>query len=207
MRPPQWTRAEIDFLDRLAGNVPRGHLLQQYNAWASDAKMPPRSHRAIETKLSRLSISAAAIGDVITPALIAQTLGARSDTVRSWLRPGGLPAIRCGWCWYVRRRDLVAFARRRPDLFRRFPMPRLVVLLEDRKTAEAIAASRCHLKGLSRRVVAVETGTVYPSISAAAKSAYYSPRHLRRAIQNGQAVGGYHWRWYDQQATPPQNNG
>lgn len=202
-----WTATEISYLDQLAGNVPRGHLLQKYNAWAGGAGLPLRSFRAIETKLSRLSISAAAVGDVVTPALIAQTLGARSDTVRSWLRPGGLPATRCGWRWYVRRRDLVAFAKRRPDLFRRFPVPRLVVLLESRKVAEAIAASSCHLKGLSRRVMAVEAGTVYPSLSAAAKMVHFSPRHLRRAIQNGHEAGGYHWRWYDGRATPPQSNG
>lgn len=203
-----WTSIELDYLERMAGNVPRQALLKAYNCWAGSAGKPLRTSGAIKHRLNILGVSAKAEGDMITSGVISGILGANPSTVQGWFDiPDPLPACRCGAWRYIRRRDLVAFAKRRPDLFCRFPVSRLVALLENRALAEAIAKSGIRPRGIPRRVVAIEAGLVYPSSRAAAKASGIHHTILGRYIRNGLPVGGYHWRWYDSQATPPQTNG
>jgi hypothetical protein len=202
-----WSRTELDYLERMAGNVPRQALLKAYNCWAGSAGKPLRTFGAIESKLSRAKVSTKAEGDTVTVSLIAETLGINPTSVRKWCQQGLLAASHCGAWWYIRRRDLVAFAKARPDLFCRFPVPKLVVLLENRPLAERIAASGCRPRGLGRRTVLIETGRVFRSAGEAARTVGVRSTDVRCGIRYGYAVGGYHWRWYDSQATPPQTNG
>lgn len=53
-----------------------------------------------------------------------------------------------------------------------------------------------------RRVKCLETGKVYPSISAAARSQGVTPRKIWSASEHGKQVNGYHWKVIDAPGKP-----
>ena len=46
---------------------------------------------------------------------------------------------------------------------------------------------------MSRRVVCLETGMVYPSMAAAARFIGLTKGAIYHAVKDGRAAGGYHW--------------
>ena len=53
-------------------------------------------------------------------------------------------------------------------------------------------------KALSKKVICVETGIVYNSITEAAKTINYNYHIIDCCKGKRQTAGGYHWRYYDQ---------
>ena len=71
---------------------------------------------------------------------------------------------------------------------------------EERKQriSEKMRVCNAHLR---RSVVCVETGEVYASISAAAKSVGKNFSTLSEARKNGTTCGGYHWQFHEEVAS------
>lgn len=107
----------------------------------------------------------------------------------------GLPGKQYRLWWYVRRRDLVRFARRRPDLFGGIQTARLVQLLEDERLAEEIAQGHPRRSNDRRSVRTVEAALVFPSIREAARRMGVTRQAVSFALRTGCRAAGYHWEW------------
>ncbi len=196
---PRWGPAETDRLDYLAGNVPFPLIPAAYNEWAVKHEHPKRSANAIHQRARRQRLTTRVFGDWLTTGVIAKTLGVANSMPRRWIRGEGLPAKQLhhgAWRpWYVRRCDLVALARRRPELFGGIGRGRLAQLLENEQLADAIAAAHTRRANTPKRVRCVESGRVFVSIRDAARTVFVSRQLIQIAIRTGARAAGYHWTW------------
>jgi hypothetical protein len=196
---PRWGPAETDRLDYLAGNVPFPLIPAAYNQWAIRQGYQKRTANAIHQRARRQRLTTRVFGDWLTTGVIAKTLGVASSMPRRWICSEGLPATQLhhgAWRpWYVRRSDLVALARRRPELFGGIEPGRLVQLLENERLADTIAAAHTRRANTPKRVHCVEMGRTFVSIRDAARTVFVSRQLIQIAIRTGARAAGYHWAW------------
>lgn len=201
MRGIPWTPTELLWLEELAGNVPPPALPTRYNGLAVSNGYPRRTPEAIESRVRRSQLTTSAIGNWITTGLAAKLLGfsgASNNPINLWVERGYLKARRFGSGFssptYIRRCDLRALARERPELFAGIEEPRLIQVLEDEALAAEIAQNHPRRKARPRPVRCVETGKVYPTVRAAARQIYVTPRAITWAIETGNRAAGRHWQ-------------
>lgn len=184
-------------MEGLAGNIPFPLIPATYNQWATREGYPRRSANAIHQRARRQRLTTRVFGDWLTTGVIAETLGVDASMPRRWIRSDGLPARQLhhgAWRpWYVRRSDLVALARRRPELFGGIERGRLVQLLENERLADVIAAAHPRRSNTPRRVRCVELGREFASIRDAARAVFVSRQLIQIAIRTGARAAGYHW--------------
>lgn len=194
---PRWTRAEVDQLELLAGELPRLVAIERYQRWARKHGHPERSAMAVQAAIHRRGMSLRATGEWITVGLIAKLLSVRHDVPDYWVTAGLLPARAVGMGQkkprYVRRADLVAFARREPRRFGGIPVNRLVMLLEDERLAEWIAAEYPRRPWHRKALRAVESGKRFETVREAAKALYVTRQALTFALRTGGTCAGFHW--------------
>lgn len=201
MRGIPWSPTELAWLEDLAGNVPPAALASRYNRLAVSHGFSRRTPEAIESRARRSQLTIAAIGDWITTGLTAKLLGfsgASNNPVNLWVERKYITARRFSPAIsapsYIRRCDLRALARERPELFAGIEEPRLIQVLEDEALATEIAQNHRRRKARPRPVRCVETGTVYPTVRAAARQIYVTPRAITWAIDTGNRAAGHHWQ-------------
>jgi hypothetical protein len=197
--PVPWTPREVEHLESIAGDYPRLVVFDMHRNWLLRNRLPTRTNDAIEFVANARGISLAARGAVLTPYSIATVLGISCHRVDRWLYAGLIPFCRLGELEhkrrrYVRRRDLVAFAKEHPYRFHGISKSRLCSLLEDPELAASIAANYPPMPRKPRRVQCVETLNVYPSARQAASAAFISRQRIFSALKTGGTAGGYHWR-------------
>jgi hypothetical protein len=195
---PPWTPAEVDQLERLAGELPAKRAITVYRRWANREGFPARSAMAIEQAAYRHGLSLAATGEWLTVGGIAGLLGIAGDTPLGWIERGLLPAwrrrsLKAATRFYVARRDLVAFAKAHPELLGGIPEQRLVMAIEDDRLAAEIAATHRRRPAAARRVRAVEAGKVFPSVRAAARAMWVTKPAIQFALRKGGTCAGFHW--------------
>lgn len=193
-----WTAADNELLSSLAGDLPWPMVLAAFNR-----QRPHRTATALLRQAERCGIPRDCVGQYITAGLIVELANTNYTAVSRWIKNGingdRLPARRFGngrsFPYWIRRRDLRQFAKRHPELLGGLAEPELVQLLDSEPLAAEIVAME--LPPSRRRAAAVEcveTGRRYPSITAAAKSAYVTKQRMRAAIATGERANGYHWR-------------
>jgi hypothetical protein len=193
-----WSQAELEQLELIAGDMPRAMAIRIYRSWATKNGQPQRTNQAIEGAIYRYGMSLRATGQWLTMGGIAAVLGISHDCPYRWVQQGLLSATPMGRCQrkvhYVRRSDLVAFARRHPEALGGIERSRLVMLLDDEELAEAIAAEHRHRPWHRKRVVCVETGIVHPTVREAAKAVHVTRQAITYALRTGGTAAGWHWR-------------
>lgn len=197
--PLPWSPREVEHLESIAGDYPRLEVFKMHRNWLLRNRLPLRSDAAIEAAGYARGIKFSAISGSLTPRGIAQILGIRPHRVDRWLQSDLIPFRRFGEydkkiIRYVRRRDVVTFAKKHPYRLHGIPEPRLTSLLEDPELAASIAAQYPPMPRRSRMVQCVETLQVYQSVHKAAMAVYITPQTIFSALKSGGTAGGYHWR-------------
>ena len=194
-----WTAEDIELLSSLAGDLPWPMVMPAFNR-----QRPHRTDAGLERQARRLRISKQSTGQFFTAGLIvALAKNVSHRMVNSWIKSGvkgdKLPARQFGrgssYRFFIRRVDLRQFARRHPELFGGLPESQLLQLLDSERLAAEIAAME--LPPPRRRAIpveCVETGRRYPSIAAAARTAYVTPQAMHRAVTSGGRANGCRWR-------------
>ncbi len=194
-----WSSEELDILSLLAGDVPWPALPQTYCNTVAQLGYPKRTGTALRRKCNDLGLQRAAIGRWINSGLICQLMEISYEAVQTWMRTGLLPGKRFGETkghrYYFKRCDLRHLAGSHPHLFGGLPISNLTQLFDDAKLAIKIAALELPKHQQRRPVFCVETGTTYPSISAAARAVYVTPKCIHDALDHPtKTSASYTWR-------------
>jgi hypothetical protein len=197
--PPPWTQREVEHLESIAGDYPRLVVFAMHRNWLLRNRLPTRTDTAIEFAGWRRGMTFAAQGETLTPSAIARTLDITRNRVDRWLENGLIPFRRVGEyerkvVRYVRRRDVVTFAKWHPHHLHGIPAPRLTVLIEDEDLAQTIAERFPPMPRRARWVQCIETLENYPSVQRAARAVHVTPQTIFSALRSGGTAGGYHWR-------------
>ena len=183
-----WSSEELDTLYLLAGDVPWPVLPQVYWNTVRQHGYPRRTATALRHKCSDLGLQRAAIGRWVNAGLICQLMEISYEAVQTLMRNGLLPGKRYGTTqghrYYFTRASVRALAKTHPHLFGGLPVSNLTQLFDDDKLAIEIAALELPKHQRRRPVLCVETGTTYPSISAAARAVYVTPKCIYDALDH-----------------------
>jgi hypothetical protein len=194
-----WSSEELDTLYLLAGDVPWPVLPQVYWNTVRQHGYPQRTATALRRKCNDLGLGRAAIGRWVNAGLICQLMEVSYEAVQTLMRSGLLPGKRFGETkghrYYFRRCDLRHLADSHPHLFGGLPISNLTQLFDDAKLAIKIAELELPKHQQRRPVLCVETGTTYPSISAAARAVYVTPKCIYDALDHPtKTSASYTWR-------------
>jgi hypothetical protein len=192
-----WTPEELASLEAISGYTYTPKVVEVYNRWAKRSGLPKRTKASILSTCSRHKISRKADGFFLTSGKIAELLGVAIDIPQRWAERGYVPTIHSGKQYdprYFKRSDLVRLAKQRPDLFGGIERDRLFALLEDEDLADSIAARFPRRKGSGTPVQAVESGRIFPSVSAAARALHCTPQGIHSAMRINGTCAGFSWR-------------
>lgn len=194
-----WSRKEIEKLEQLVGSVPYPIVHIYYNEWALESSFTKRTKRSVYCKINSLSLDKEMVDDWLTMAAVAKLLGIPEYAPRRWATCKMVKAVkfskRRGATWYVKRSQLISLAKRKPYLFGGINPDNLFNLFENKELADQIAFHYPRRMTDPKAVVALETGKVFPSISAAARSAFVHPSSILHAIRTSGTSAGLHWRF------------
>ena len=194
-----WSSEELTTLELLAGDVPWPALPDIYWNTVRQHGYPRRTGTALRRKCNDLGLQRAAIGRWVNAGLICQLMEISYEAVQTWMRNGLIEGKRFGSTkghrYYFTRASIRALAKRHPYLFGGLPICNLTQLFDDDKLAKEIAALELPKHQQRRPVLCVETGTTYPSISAAARAVYVTPKCIYEALDDPtKTSASFTWR-------------
>jgi DNA-binding transcriptional MerR regulator len=194
-----WSSEELDTLELLAGDVPWPALPQVYWNTVRQHGYPQRTATALRRKCCDLGLQRAAIGRWINAGLICQLMEISYEAVQTLMRSGLLPGKRFGETkghrYYFKRTDLRRLAGTHPHLFGGLSFAALTQLFDDARHAKRVAELGLPKPQQCRPVLCVETGKVYPSLSAAARAVYVSVKCISCAVDKpDKTSASYTWR-------------
>jgi hypothetical protein len=194
-----WSSEELDILSLLAGDVPWPALPQTYWNTVRQHGYPKRTGTALRRKCNDLGLSRAAIGRWVNAGLICQLMGISYEAVQTLMRSGLLPGTRFGDTrghrYYFKRCDLRRLAGTHAYLFGGLDCAALTQLFDDPKLAKQVAELGLPRLQQRRPVLCVETGKVYPSLSAAARAVFVTPKCISCALDKpDKTSASFTWR-------------
>jgi hypothetical protein len=194
-----WSSEELDTLSLLAGDVPWPALPQTYWNTVRQHGYPRRTATALRRKCNDLGLQRAAIGRWVNAGLICKLMGISYEAVQTLMRNGLLTGTRFGDTrghrYYFKRTDLRRLAGTHAYLFGGLDCAALTQLFDDITLAKQVAELQLPRLQQSRPVLCVETGKVYPSLSAAARAVYVSPKCISTALDSpDKTSASYTWR-------------
>lgn len=194
-----WTTYELDTLCLLAGDVPWPVLPQIYCNTVAQHGYTRRTAIALRRKCNDLGLQRAAIGKWVNAGLICKLTELSYEAVQTWMRNGLIAGKRFGDTqghpYYFKRTSIRALARTHPHLFGGLPISNLTQLFDDDKLATEIVALGLPKPQQRRPVLCVETGVTYPSISAAARAVYVTPKCIYEALDHpDKTSASFTWR-------------
>jgi hypothetical protein len=188
-----WTVEDIEMLSSLAGDIPWPLVPGRFNN-----SRPRRTATALRRKADELGLLRRCTGAYLTSGALRAMLGVSYEQARRWILSGQLPARRWGegqaYPYWIRRQDLRAFARERPELFGGLSEGQLVELLDSERLAAEIVAMELPRPRQCVAVECVETGRRYRSIKAAARAAYVTPQRMAVVLAQGSTANGRRYR-------------
>jgi len=201
----QWSQAELETLERLAGDQPWSLATAAYGLWASAHGYPRRSPHALRFAASSHGLSIVSEGQWIRLSVLRQALGL-SITVTDRLRAKGILRVHAEGPGrhYISRTEIRRLARRRPDLFAGVDPSHLAILLDpdayrDQRLIEDLASRPvAYRHGRPRPVICLTTGERFPSAEAAGQAVFVTSPAIRQAILRRTPSAGKHWGWLDE---------
>ena len=189
---PTWLPPEADLLESLAGDTPFPDVVRLMQREGKLRGWPPRSARAIQTRLLRTGHSARIRdGQYVTSGGVGLILGCPADRVVGWMARPEVRRIleprRIGAVLYVDRSGWRRLARQQPRILGGFPVERLYALLEDQELAERVAAAYPRQVG-DYSIRCLETGQVWASSATAAAELHVTGSAIRLAIRKHRPV-------------------
>ena len=194
-----WSTEELSILELLAGDVPWPALPQIYCNTVAQHGYPKRTATALRRKCCDLGLQRAAIGRWVNAGLICKLMGISYEAVQTLMRNGLLPGTRFGGTrghrYYFKRTDLRRLATTHPHLFGGLDCAALTQLFDEPRLAKQVADLQLPRLQQSRPVLCAETGKVYPSLSAAARAVYVTPKCIYDALDHPtKTSASYTWR-------------
>jgi DNA-binding transcriptional MerR regulator len=194
-----WSSEELTTLELLAGDVPWPALPQVYWNTVRQHGYPQRTGTALRRKCNDLGLSRAAIGRWVNAGLICQLMEISYEAVQTWMRNGLIEGKRFGETkghrYYFTRSSLRALARTHPHLFGGLSTAALTQLFDDPKLAKQVAELGLPKHQQRRPVLCVETGITYPSLSAAARAVFVTPKCISCALDKpDKTSASFTWR-------------
>ena len=194
-----WSTEELSILELLAGDVPWPALPQIYCNTVAQHGYPKRTATALRRKCCDLGLQRAAIGRWVNAGLICKLMGISYEAVQTLMRNGLLPGTRFGGTrghrYYFKRTDLRRLATTHPHLFGGLDCAALTQLFDEPRLAKRVAELGLPRLQQSRPVLCAETGKVYPSLSAAARAVYVTPKCIYDALDHPtKTSASYTWR-------------
>ena len=194
-----WSSEELTTLELLAGDVPWPALPDIYWNTVRQHGYPRRTGTALRRKCNDLGLGRAAIGRWVNAGLICKLMGISYEAVQTWMRNGLLPGTRFGGTrghrYYFKRTDLRRLAGTHPHLFGGLSSAALTQLFDDPKLAKHVAELQLPKHQQRRPVFCVETGITYPSLSAAARAVYVTPKCISSALDRpDKTSASFTWR-------------
>ena len=197
-----WTKEETDTLLDLVQSLPLRRLVKAFNMWNRMRGRPDRTTISIDKKIRKLGYSTRAEIMYYSFSKVAQILKLPRNTVAGWKKltvdpletyqhDGKKFAFN-----YVTQKELLRFAKKRPECFGGVDQVGLGLLLEDADLAREILRQyprRPKRKFAEKRVRCVETGKIYASLGEAARDVYVARQGISRAIRKGHKANGYHF--------------
>lgn len=175
----QWSEAETNKLQELAGDYTIHDVVKRYNAWAVIEGYPRRTQSSIRQRAYRTQTSLKPRFETMTMRGLSQTIGISVQTVYGWYRKGWIKGSQKGEFReiYVTVEDFKAFAQKYPKYIRNVDPLTLKSMLGEQITEEVLSVDP-HVK--QWQVLDRQTGEIYPTIRAAAKATYYSRSGIKR---------------------------
>jgi len=194
-----WSSDELSILELLAGDVPWPALPQTYCNTVAQHGYPKRTATALRRKCNDLGLQRAAIGRWVNAGLICKLMQISYEAVQTLMRSGLLPGTRFGDTrghrYYFKRCDLRRLAVSHPHLFGGLGTAALTQLFDEPKLAKRVAELGLPKHQQRRPVLCVETGITYPSLSAAARAVYVTPKCISTALDRpDKTSASYTWR-------------
>lgn len=197
-----WTQEETDQLLDLVQSLPLKRLVRAFNMWARMRKIPERTAGSIDKRIRKLGYSTRPEIEYYSFSKVAQILKVPRNTVAGWKKltvdpletyqhDGKKFAFN-----YVTKKELLRFAKKRPECFGGVDQVGLGLLLEDADLAREILRQypkRPKRKFAEKRVRCIETGRIYGSLGEAARDVFVSRQGISRAIRVGHRANGYHF--------------
>jgi hypothetical protein len=189
---PRWSAAELEYLERLAGDVPYLKLVKRFQDQAVRNGWPRRSQDAIAGRLQRSGLRMRPQhGQCLTTCGVAELIGCPCARVESWTRRKAvqeiLQPIWIGGIRYMQRSDWKRLAHQMPQVLGGFSADGLFALLEDRDMAERIALEYPR-PWHDTSIRCVETGKLYCSCRDAARDHHVTKEAIAKAIRERRPV-------------------
>lgn len=191
-----WTDPELDHLEQLAGDYPMAEVVTRYNRWAKANGLPLRTLPAISRAGLKRGLSFRPFGACVTMSALRLHLGLTAAQAQQLLALATCQQLQPGGRRYVTRSELRRVARLHPEYFAGATTTNLVQLLENEQLAQWVKEHRPIRLGRNRSPVrCIETGMVYPSVTAASAAAFVDRNQLHRSLRTGCSAGGFHWQY------------
>ncbi len=188
----KWLPDEIEYLEKIADDVPFPLLVKRMAKQAAQHGWPVRTARAISTKLYRKGYQCRCrFGGWVTTGAVAQIFGCKNSRINRWVHQHGirkiLEPLKVGSRWYIKRSAWRRLAIEMPQALGGYSSDALFLLLEDRELADSVARNH-PLRSSDYRVRCIETGQIWPSASAAARDLYISHETISKAARSRKPV-------------------
>ena len=194
-----WNPREVQLLKELAESMPLEILVRTFNNQNIDQGFEERTAHSIKNKLSHLGYLYEPSYKYLGTHDLAKVLGVHKNIIKYWIACG-LRGTKnravAGSPQYFTPENLRKFAREYMHFFGGFKRINLFFALEDQELVDEILTkypTRYVATSHPKRVRCVETGQVFHSQGAAARSIYLTPTAVSRAINRGHKAGGYHF--------------
>ena len=194
MKPPNWTKAEEEFLAALAGDMPFSMVATVYRQQAPVRGFPMRTRVALEVRAKIIGVHRTSTGEWLSTGDIAKALDVSIQTIVRWVDDKGLKAKIIKRKRWIKRYDLRVFARQYPALFGGLSEPQLMQLLDQESIAKWLAEKNLPLRRMCLPVFCVETRRKFRSIKEAARFAGVTRQRMADAIKYSQCANGKHYK-------------
>lgn len=180
-----WTDPELELLFSVANAYPYAEIPREYNRIARMQGYPERSKKAVWLKGYRTVGSMRATDENFNAGTLAELLKLPIWTPENWVRTGKLKGRKAQGRWVFSDKNLADFARYYPELIGAGDIQALIYLFGEEK---AIALKEKAKPPRIRPIKHVETGQVFPHMTAAGKAFHFTGQHIKRKLQKGEFI-------------------
>jgi len=183
-----WSADAVDFLSDIEGMDRFDFIVAKFNKQARKQGWAERSPIAIRVKLRAMGYAdVAATLDGFSCRSLAKSLDVYRDRVHGWVEDGYLvaaPSLGGGSPRRIKTSDLIIFATKHPTKLHGIHPDRLKLLIP-RAVVYKILTTPHRSTGIKVKVMRMDTGETFGSVSEASRNTHVSRHYLGEMIRNG----------------------
>jgi hypothetical protein len=191
MKKRRFTKAELDYLMSMLGEVPRYKLTKRMNQFCERNGLPPRTERSVIKKAEKikkeLGLQTLIPSDNHFSILaLSEYVGIAENQLRKWVRRGLLTAKKENSKYRITLDQFKSFGLKHPDLISQSPKEILIYLYGKTKTEQILKHQKPKRCSKPIKVKDLRTGKTYNSIMDASKATGYKHVTIRYWIRKGE---------------------